>query len=32
MTNVTLLGVFRTQAQKESGKVSKIKSSYKLTF
>ena len=26
MTNITLLGVFRTHAQKEYGKVSKMKS------
>ena len=30
MTNVTLLGVFRTHAQKEYGKVLEMKSTYIL--
>ena len=32
MTNVTILGVFRMHAQKEYGKVLKIKSTYILTI
>ena len=32
MTNVTILGVFRTHAQKEYGKVLEMKSTYILTI
>ena len=32
MTNVTILGVFRTHAQKEYGKVSEKKSTYILNI
>ena len=32
MTNVTILGVFRTHAQKEYGKVFKMKSTYILNI
>ena len=32
ITNVTILGVFRTHAQKEYGKVLEIKSTYILTI
>ena len=32
MTNVTILGVFRTHAQKEHGKVLQMKSTYILNI
>ena len=32
MTNVTILGVFRTHAQKEYGKVLEMKSTYILNI